>query len=90
MRKLHAGTPSFEPDRALTMSGNARGGCTITIADTGVGFDPELVPAERLGLRISIQDRVASAGGSVRVRAGVGRGTTITIEWPPAQKGRPE
>lgn len=86
----HAGTPSFEPDRALTMSGNARGGCTITIADTGVGFDPELVPAERLGLRISIQDRVASAGGSVRVRAGVGRGTTITIEWPPAQEGRPE
>ncbi|MCY7289272.1 MAG: ATP-binding protein [Cryobacterium sp.] len=86
----HAGTPSFEPDRTLTMSGNAQGGCTITIADTGVGFDPVLVPAERLGLRISIQDRVASAGGSVRVCAEIGRGTTITIEWPPAPEGHPE
>ncbi|HSP76623.1 MAG TPA: ATP-binding protein [Cryobacterium sp.] len=85
----HAGTPSFEPDRTLTMSGNAQGGCTITVADTGLGFDPELVPAERLGLRISIQDRVASAGGAVRVCAAVGRGTTITIEWP-ADDGLPE
>ena len=85
----HAGTPSFEPDRTLTMSANAQGGCTITIADTGVGFDPALVPAERLGLRISILDRVASAGGSVRVCAEVGRGTTITIEWPPAREGTP-
>ena len=86
----HAGTPSFEPDRTLTMSGNAQGGCTITVADTGLGFDPDQVPAERLGLRISIQDRVASVGGAVRVRAAVGRGTTITIEWPPAIDGRPE
>ena len=86
----HAGTPSFVPDRTLTMNGNAQGGCTITIADTGVGFDPDLVPAERLGLRISIQDRVASAGGSVRVCAAVGRGTTLTLEWPPAEDGRPE
>ena len=85
----HAGTPSFEPDRTLTMSGNAQGGCTITVADTGLGFDPELIPAERLGLRISIQDRVASAGGAVRVCAAVGRGTTITIEWP-AVVGLPE
>ena len=85
----HAGTPSFEPDRILTMSANAQGGCTITIADTGVGFDPALVPAERLGLRISILDRVASVGGSVRVCAEVGHGTTITIEWPPAREGHP-
>ncbi|WP_160141093.1 MULTISPECIES: sensor histidine kinase [Cryobacterium] len=80
----HAGTAEFTPDRTLTLSANAQGGCTVTIADSGVGFDPAAVPAERLGLRISIQDRVASAGGSVAVCSEIGRGTTITIEWPPA------
>ena len=78
----HAGTSELEPERTLTMSANPQGGCTIVIADSGVGFDPDAVPAERLGLRISIQDRVASAGGSVTVCAAIGRGTTITINWP--------
>jgi signal transduction histidine kinase len=36
----------------------------------------------RLGLRISIQERVASVGGSAQICAELGRGTTITIEWP--------
>jgi hypothetical protein len=83
----HAGAAGFVPQRTLTMSANEQGGCTITIADTGVGFDPSTVPAERLGLRISIQDRVASAGGSVSVCSAIGRGTAITIEWPPADQG---
>ncbi|MBC7442274.1 MAG: hypothetical protein H7311_07100 [Ramlibacter sp.] len=85
----HAGTPEFEPERSLTLSANAQGGCTITIADSGVGFDPDTVPAERLGLRISIQDRVASAGGSASVCSEIGRGTTITIVWPPASGNVP-
>ncbi|TFD82015.1 sensor histidine kinase [Cryobacterium fucosi] len=79
----HAGDGIVEPGRTLTMRANAQGGCTIEIADTGVGFDPEHVPSERLGLRLSIQERVASAGGSVQIRSEIGRGTTITIDWPP-------
>jgi len=78
----HAGDGIVEPSRTLSMRANAQGGCTIEIADTGVGFDPEQVPSERLGLRISIQERVASAGGSARICSEIGRGTTITIEWP--------
>lgn len=70
--------------RRLTMMSNLQGGCTIEISDTGVGFDPAAVPEERLGLRISIRERVTSAGGTVKVRTGVGRGTTITLEWPQA------
>jgi signal transduction histidine kinase len=78
----HAGDSGSGPSRTLTMRANSRGGCTIEVADTGVGFDPDLVPSERLGLRISIQERVASVGGSAQICAELGRGTTITIEWP--------
>ena len=78
----HAGTAGAAVARTLTMGPNARGGCTIEIADTGVGFDPALVPGERLGQRVSIQERVTSAGGSVAVHTGAGRGTRIVIDWP--------
>ena len=79
----HAGDgSSTNPNRTLTMRANSQGGCTIEVSDAGVGFDPDLVPSERLGLRISILERIASVGGSVQICAKVGRGTTITIEWP--------
>lgn len=80
----HAGPDDRGIARRLTMTSNLQGGCTIEISDTGVGFDPVAVPEERLGLRISIRERVASAGGTVKVRTGIGRGTTITLEWPQA------
>ena len=79
---LHAGLAGDALTRTLTMSRNPQGGCTIEIADSGVGFDPDAVPSERLGLRISIQERVTSAGGLVCVRTSIGHGTTITIQWP--------
>ncbi len=78
----HAGPDDRPVSRRLTMTSNLQGGCTIEISDTGVGFDPASVPSERLGLRVSITDRVTSAGGTVTVRTAVGRGTTITLEWP--------
>lgn len=69
-------------NRTLTLGATAEGLCTITIADTGRGFDQSLVPGERLGLRVSIQERVASAGGVVEVRTSLGEGTAISIQWP--------
>jgi two-component sensor histidine kinase len=78
----HAGATDAPLERTLTMRSNLQGGCTIEIADTGVGFDPALVPSERLGLRISIMERVTSAGGSVVLRTSPGSGTKITIDWP--------
>jgi len=80
----HAGPAGASVTRTLTMRPNLQGGCTIEIADTGVGFDPAAVPSERLGLRVSIRERVTSAGGSVRVHAGIGQGTRIIIDWPRA------
>ena len=69
------------------MNSNLLGGCVIEIADSGVGFDPAAVPSERLGLRISIRERVAKAGGVVQVNSGPGRGTSILIEWPLSENG---
>lgn len=76
----HAGADAVE--RSVRMNSNLLGGCTIEIVDSGVGFDPAAVPSERLGLRISIQERVATAGGVVHVRSAPGTGTSILIEWP--------
>ncbi|WP_051973538.1 sensor histidine kinase [Cryobacterium sp. MLB-32] len=78
----HAGTATVPVKRALTLSATPEEGCRIEIADAGVGFDSALVPTERLGLRVSIQERVTSVGGFVCVRTSVGKGTIITLQWP--------
>jgi signal transduction histidine kinase len=78
----HAGPTDAALSRTLTLTSNLQGGCTIEVSDTGVGFDLDAVPTERLGLRISIQERVISAGGAVTVRTSPGLGTSVRIEWP--------
>lgn len=78
----HAGPPDTALDRTLTMRSRSEGGCTIEIADSGVGFDPDTVPGGRLGLRISIVERMSSAGGVAHIATGIGHGTTITLDWP--------
>jgi signal transduction histidine kinase len=83
----HAGGTGEPVRRTVRMNTNLLGGCTVEIVDTGVGFDPAAVPTERLGLRISIQERVTSAGGSVQVLSAPGQGTSILIEWPLAAGG---
>ncbi|TFC05483.1 ATP-binding protein [Cryobacterium adonitolivorans] len=83
----HAGAPGDPVSRSVRMNSNLLGGCVIEIADSGAGFDPDAVPSERLGLRISIRERVATAGGAVQVRSGPGRGTSILIEWPLGERG---
>jgi signal transduction histidine kinase len=80
----HAGTVGV--NRTLTLRSNSRGGCTIEITDTGVGFDARAVPSERLGLRLSIMERMESAGGAVKLRTAPGEGTTVTIVWPRASE----
>ena len=85
----HAGAGGGPVERSVRMNSNLLGGCTIEIVDSGVGFDPAAVPSERLGLRISIQERVATAGGSVQVRSAPGQGTSILIEWPISESAGP-
>ncbi|GAB3029671.1 hypothetical protein GCM10027052_02080 [Parafrigoribacterium mesophilum] len=77
----HAGSaPSIE--RWLSVSGTGTGGLEVQVGDTGVGFDPDDVQVGRLGLRVSILERVTNAGGSVRIDSSPGAGTIITILWP--------
>lgn len=57
-----------------------RGGIRIRISDTGGGFDPAAVPADRLGIRGSIVARTAAIGGRARVHSD-GTGTVVTLDW---------
>lgn len=52
------------------------------VRDRGPGFDPELLPEDRLGVRESILGRMRRAGGSAAVRPAPGGGTEISLELP--------
>lgn len=73
--------------RELRVRGVRADGCVIEIADNGVGFDPASVPHERLGVRVSIVERMANAGGQARIDSRPGHGTTVVLTWPIAQNG---
>ncbi|MFN3866638.1 MAG: ATP-binding protein [Demequina sp.] len=54
----------------------------VTVEDDGEGFDPQAVPAARLGIRVSIVDRMAAVdGGAAAVASRPGRGTSVTLMW---------
>ncbi len=76
----HAGPPDVR--RWLTVAGVRGGAITIEVGDSGTGFEPSAVPDERLGVRRSIVERTAHAGGHAEVRAAPGRGTVIVLSWP--------
>ena len=68
--------------RWVAIRGTGFGGIRVQIGDTGSGFLLGDVPVERLGLRVSILERVASAGGRVEIDSNPGEGTVIDIELP--------
>lgn len=53
----------------------------VSIADDGVGFAPESVPPQRLGLRVAVGERMTSVGGRSEVVAAPRRGTTVRLWW---------
>jgi hypothetical protein len=40
------------------------------------------VPTERLGVRVSILERVASVGGAAVIDTALGEGTVVALHWP--------
>jgi signal transduction histidine kinase len=57
-------------------------GLEVTVLDDGSGFDPDAVRPERLGVRVSILDRMRSlAGGHAHIVSRPGVGTRIVISW---------
>lgn len=80
----HAGGPEVE--RTLTIvGGGPTATVTIQVRDVGNGFDDSLVPSERLGLRVSIRERMAKVGGEARIQSSLGEGTTVLVMWPSSQ-----
>jgi signal transduction histidine kinase len=74
----HAGARAHRTIRVSDTGGSFH----IVVSDDGIGFDPARVPRERLGVRVSIMERLANAGGRAEVRSAPGEGTTVDLRWP--------
>ncbi len=81
----HAGGDDVE--RWVTMYW-AREQVLIEVGDTGSGFNPAAVPGERLGVRVSITERLANAGGEAAIHTKTGSGTVIHLTWPRSEPRR--
>ncbi|WP_372967958.1 ATP-binding protein [Microbacterium sp.] len=68
--------------RGLHIIAEGRGdeGITVTISDTGPGFDIEAIGADRLGIRASIFARMAGVAGTADIDSSR-FGTTVTLGW---------
>ena len=79
--------PSVEPARIELV---------VEITDDGVGFEPAQVPTARLGLRVSINERMGLIGGRADVESAPGRGSLVRLVWgeetgpAAAEAGAPE
>lgn len=54
----------------------------VTVVDTGCGFEPRDVRRDRLGMSLSIRQRMAAAGGRAVITSAPGHGTRVELEWP--------
>lgn len=73
----HSGTAVAELD--LAYSDDA---ITVVVSDNGVGFDPDEISDDRLGVRGSIIDRIRAVGGTVRIWSTPGSGTSVVMTVP--------
>ncbi|WP_194836874.1 ATP-binding protein [Nocardia sp. XZ_19_369] len=76
----HAGVPGRTVARQLRIEARASG-LTVVVGDDGAGFDPAVVAANRLGLTVSIVQRMREAGGRAVIESQPGAGTRIILEW---------
>jgi signal transduction histidine kinase/phage shock protein PspC (stress-responsive transcriptional regulator) len=51
----------------------------VFVRDRGRGFDEHAVPADRLGVRNSIRDRMQRHGGTATIRTAPGQGTEVRL-----------
>ena len=78
---VHAGSDAAAVSREVRLL-LSRDGVEITISDDGQGFDPASVPANRLGIVVSILGRVnAFPCARATVWSEPNRGTRVTVGW---------
>ena len=54
----------------------------VTVIDGGAGFDVEAVPEDRMGIKLSVRNRIEKSGGSVRIWSSEGQGTAVMLQVP--------
>ncbi len=54
----------------------------IQVVDNGAGFKPNRIPADRLGIKISILSKMELIGGKAEVISSTGTGATVKLRWP--------
>ncbi|WP_263170032.1 sensor histidine kinase [Streptomyces sp. SCSIO ZS0520] len=74
----HAGVDTAE----LSVRGGEGGRVVVVVSDRGVGFRPDAVPDSCRGIRGSVVERMAAAGGSAAVTSRPGAGTSVRLVWP--------
>ena len=57
----------------------------LCIRDDGLGFDPDIVTPDHLGIAI-MHERANSIGASLTIDSQVGRGTTVLLDWRSTRK----
>jgi signal transduction histidine kinase len=81
----HAGGPDVP--RSVLVKGGENGAVCVHVEDRGRGFDPAKIASERLGVRVSIFERMSRVNGEVTLRTAIGEGTEFVMSWPAAASG---
>lgn len=77
----HAGAPGEEVARSVRID-VAADGITVVARDEGKGFAVRAVKSRRLGMRLSIVERMSLVpGGGADIQSKQGAGTTVTLTW---------
>ena len=61
------------------------GQMNLIIKDDGLGFDPDAITPDHLGMAI-MHERANSIGASLKIESQLGQGTTIKLDWKSARK----
>ena len=78
----HGAWPDGKPVHREARASRTADTLEITVSDNGRGFNPRRVGIDRLGVRLSILQRVNSQpGGHASVVSARGSGTTVTLTW---------
>ena len=77
----HAGAPGVDVPRRVGIDVRADG-IRVTARDEGKGFALRSVKSRRLGVRLSIVERMSLVpGGGADIQSKQGAGTTVTLTW---------
>ncbi|MDH6536964.1 sensor histidine kinase [Aurantimicrobium minutum] len=75
--RLHSGQSAVEV--VILPAGD---NLAVTVIDGGVGFDVDAVPEDRMGIKLSVRNRIESVGGSIRIWSDTGQGTAVMLQLP--------